>query len=165
MKYKIQKPNAFTLIEALFAVLLIGVAIVSLLGANIALTNANSAGADLSTAEFLIEQIRELTTLLPVVDPQTATTTFGPEAGETTLANYDDVDDFNGASFSPPVNNLGQAINQLSRFTQLVTVENVSAGNFQQTVAAHSSDFVRVTVQVSANSEEIASASWIRARY
>ena len=30
---------------------------------------ANVAGADLSTAEFLVEQIRELTTMLPVVDP------------------------------------------------------------------------------------------------
>ena len=47
-------------------------------------------------AEFLIEQIRELTTLLPVIDEDETTTTLGPETGEAALADYDDVDDFDG---------------------------------------------------------------------
>ena len=50
--------SGFTLVEVLIAVALIGLAIASLLVANISFTKANSAGMDLSTAEVLIEQIR-----------------------------------------------------------------------------------------------------------
>ena len=156
--------RGFSLIEVLFAVLLVGLAIASLMAANGAFTKANGAGTDQSTAEFLVGQIRELTMLLPVVDPETETTTFGPETGET-LATYDDLDDFDGASFSPPINADRAALSQFSAFSQQVKVENVSASNFEQVVADHSSNFVRVTVSVYLNSREISSASWLRARY
>ena len=63
--------NGFSLVEVLIAILLVGLAIASLVTANSALTKANGAGADLSTAEFLIEQMRELTAMLAVIDPQT----------------------------------------------------------------------------------------------
>jgi len=159
-KYK----SGFTLIEVLFAVLLVGLAIASLMAANAAFTKANGAGTDLSTAEFLIGQIRELTMLLPVVDPETELATFGPETGET-LAGYDDLDDFNGATFSPPINAERTTLNEFPAYSQQITVQNVNASNFEQVVANHSSNFVRVTVQVYLNSKQISSASWLRARY
>jgi len=155
--------NGFSLIEALIAVMLVGLAIVSLLAANISFTIANGAGTELSTAEFLIEEIRELTTLLPVIDPQTATSAFGPE--EATLANYDDLDDFDGANFSPPINADRAVLNDFAAFSQQITVENVNAANFEQVVGDHGSSFVRVNVKVFLNSRGISSASWIRARY
>jgi len=155
--------NGFTLVEVLIAVLLVGLAITALLAANGSFTIANGLGADMSTAEFLIEQIRELTALLPVVDPQTETTTFGPE--EAGLANYDDLDDFSDASFSPPINADRQVLNNFAAFSQQVTVENVAAANLEQVVGNHDSSFVRVSVRVLLNSKEISSASWIRARY
>ena len=158
-----QLNSGFSLIEVLIAVILIGVAIASLVGANIAFTKANAAGTDLSTAEFLVEQIRELTTLLPVIDPNTGDSTFGPE--EAILADYDDLDDFDGASFSPPISADRETLNDFAAFTQQITVENVSAANFEQVVYDHYSFFVRVTVKVFLNSREITSANWIRARY
>jgi prepilin-type N-terminal cleavage/methylation domain-containing protein len=157
------KKSGFSLIEVLIAILLVGLAIVSLVAANSAFTKANGAGTDLSTAEFLIEQIRELTTLLAVVDPQSATATFGPE--EATLAGYDDLDDFDGANFSPPISVNKTVLNAFPGFSQRITVENVSPSNFEQVVADHGSPFVRVTVKVFLNSKEISSASWLRARY
>lgn len=157
------RKNGFTLVEVLIALILVGVAIVSLLSANYSLTRANAAGTDLTTAEFLIEQIKELTAMLPVVDPQTDTAVFGAE--EATLAGYDDLDDFNGAVFSPPINAERAVLNELAGFSQRVTVENVSAFNFEQVVAHHSSKFVKVTVKVFLNADEISSTSWIRARY
>jgi prepilin-type N-terminal cleavage/methylation domain-containing protein len=156
--------SGFSLIEVLIAILLIGIAVASLVAANGAFTKANGAGTDLSTAEFLIEQIRELTTLLPVIDPQTEDTTFGPETGET-LAGYDDLDDFDGATFSPPIDVNRNILSNFTAFHQVVTVENVSASNFEQIVGDHSSYFVRVTVSVFLNSKEISSTSWLRARY
>lgn len=155
--------GGFSLIEVLIAILLVGLAIVSLVAANSAFTKANGAGVDLSTAEFIIEQIRELTTPLSVVDPQSGTGTFGPE--EATLAGYDDLDDFDGANFSPPISADRTVLNAFPAFRQRITVENVSSSNFEQVVAHHSSSFVRVTVKVFLNSDEISSASWIRARY
>ena len=157
------KNKGFTLIEVLIAIILVGIAIVSLVAANISFTKANAAGTNLSTAQFVTEQIKELTALLPVVDPNTETSTFGPEEGA--LANYDDLDDFAGAGFSPPINANRETLGELAGFSQQITVENVSAANFEQVVSNHSSDFVRVTVKVLLNSNEISSANWIRARY
>jgi len=159
-KYK----SGFSLIEVLIAILLIGIAVASLVAANSAFTKANGAGTDLSTAEFIIEQIRELTILLPVIDPQTEDATFGPETGET-LAEYDDLDDFDGATFSPPIDVDRNVLSNFAAFHQVVTVENVNASNFEQIVGDHSSYFVRVTVRVYLNSKEISSTSWLRARY
>jgi len=156
--------QGFSLIEVLIATMLVGLAVASLMAANGAFTQANGAGTDLSTAEFLIEQMRELTALLPVIDPESETSTFGPETGET-LATYDDLDDFDNASFSPPINSERTALPEVGAFTQQVTVENVNASNFQQVVADHTSNFVRVTVRIYLNSREISSARWLRARY
>ena len=157
------KKSGFTFIEVLIAIILIGLAIASLVAANSSFTKANSAGTDLSTAEFLIEQIRELTAMLPVIDPQTGTGLFGPE--EPGLANYDDLDDFDGASFSPPISAEREVLDGYAAFSQQITVENVNPANFEEVVSDHSSFFVRVTVKVLLNSKEISSLSWIRARY
>ena len=157
------KREGFSLVEVLVAILLIGLALAALAGGNMAFTNSNGIGTDLSNAEFLLEQIKELTTLLPVFDPQTGTATFGPE--EAALADYDDLDDLNGANFSPPISADRQVLSELAGFSQQVTVENVSDSNFELVVANHSSDFVRVTAKVFLNSVEVSSASWVRARY
>ena len=154
----------FSLIEILIAILLVGLAVAALMAANGALTKANGAGTELSTAEFLLGEIRELTALLPVVDPETEDATFGPETGEA-LANYDDLDDFDGAVFSPPISADRAVLNDSAAFSQQISVENVSASNFQQVVGDHTSDFVRVTVNILLNGRSVSSASWLRARY
>jgi len=135
------KKAGFSLIEVLVAIILVGLAIAALVAAGSSFTRANAAGAELSTAEFLIEQIREMTAMLP----------------------YDDLDDFDGASFCPPVGAGGTVLNDFAAFTQKVTVENVSASDLQQVVG--DSDFIRVSVEVSLNSRPISSVSWIRTRY
>ncbi|MCH7557080.1 MAG: prepilin-type N-terminal cleavage/methylation domain-containing protein [Planctomycetes bacterium] len=156
--------DGFSLIEVLIAILLVGLAIASLVTANSAFTKANGAGVELSTAEFLIEQIRELSILLPVIDPETGIFTFGPEVGET-LADYDDLDDFDGASFSPPIDAGREPLDDLVAYSQQITVENVNASDFEQVEIDHSSFFVRVSVKVFLNSRQISSARWLRARY
>ena len=164
-KYK----SGFSFIEVLIAILLVGLAMASLVASNSAFTKANGAGTDLSTAEFLVEQIRELTALLPVVEPGTPANgvdVFGPESDETTLATYDDLNDFDGLPpFSPPINANKLPLNDLAAYSQQVTVENVSPSNFEDVVADNGSSFVRVTVRVYLNSKEITSASWLRALY
>jgi len=135
------KKHGFSLIEVLIAILLVGLAIASLVVANSSFTKANAAGTDLSTAEFLIEQIRELTV----------------------MTGYDDLDDLDDVSFSPPISADREVLDDFAAFSQQITVENVNAANFEQVVGDHDSAFVRVTVKVFLNSREINSASWLRA--
>jgi len=164
--------KGFSLIEILISVILVGLAITALVAANNSFTMANGAGADLSTAEFLIEQIRELTTLLPVMDPALTPatwTTLGPAGSETSLDMYNDVDDFDGftsSSLAGPIDANRNVLSALSSFTQSVTVERVSQTDFNTVVADSDPDpFVRVTVSITQNGQEISSASWIRASY
>ena len=112
--------------------------------------------------EFLIEQIRELTAMLPVIDPDPGTAIFGPE--EAALADYDDVDDFLNATFSPPISAARLPLNDFSQFSQHVTVQTIEPANLEQVSATHKG-FVRVTVTVSMSSKEISSANWIRATH
>ena len=157
--------GGFSFIEVLIAIILVGIAIASLLAANSSFTKANAAGTELSTAEFLLEQIKELTVMLPAVDPNNGMLTFGPEADEIILADYDDLDDFDGVAFSPPISADRATLSGFAAYTQHITVENVSAGNFEQVVLDHSSYFVRVTAKVFFNSKQVVSADWVRASY
>ena len=159
-----QSKNGFTLIEVMIAVILVGLAIASLVGANGAFTQANGAGTELSTAEFLLEQVKELTSMLSVTDPGTGTDVFGPETGET-LSTYNDLDDFDGQSFSPPIDASRNTLSNFSSFSQQITVQNVNPSDFEQVESDHSTNFVRITVTVSQNSKKICSSSWLRARY
>ena len=159
------KPRGFTLVEVLMAAMLIGLAITALVASSGAFTLYNAAGVDLSTAEFLIEEIRELTAPLSVVDPVSTTTIFGAEAGETTVAAYDDVDDFNGQSFNPPVDVERTQMPEFAAYTQQVAVQNVTPADLTQTAANHTTDLYRVTVTITKGGRTITSASWIRAKY
>jgi prepilin-type N-terminal cleavage/methylation domain-containing protein len=137
------KKHGFTLIEVLIATLLVGLAIASLLVANSSFTKANAAATDLSTAEFLIEQVRE----------------------RSISVNYDNLyglEHFDNVTFSPPISVDGESLNDFAAFSEQITVENVSKSNFEQ-VVAYDSSFIRVTVKVFLNSKQISSASWLRA--
>ncbi len=155
--------NGFTLLECLLATVLIGIAVAALVAANGSFTRINGDAAELSTAEFLIEQIRELTDLLPATDPDFSGWTFGCLEGS--LALYDDVDDFDNRVFNPPITSDRQTLNDFSAYTQEVTVVNINESNFEQVVADNSTAFLKVTVRIMLNGKEISSASWIRARY
>ena len=135
--------SGFTLIEVLVATILVGLAIASLVGANISFSQANGAGSDLSTAEFLAGQIRERMAMM----------------------NYSNLQSLDDAVFSPPIDADGQQLSAFPSFSQQVTVENVSTSDFEQVVADGSSDFVRITVEVSQNNQTLSSTSCVRADY
>jgi len=158
------RKQAFTLVEVLVAIVLLGIAIVTIMTSNVSLSIANNYGTDLTTAEFLVEQIKEMTTLLPVSEPNVALPSFGIETGET-LATYDDLDDFDGLSFLPPIDSQRQTLTAYPAFAQQITVQNVSASDYSQVVSDNSTDFVRVTVTVLQNGGEVTQQTWIRARF
>ena len=135
------RKGGFTLIEVLVAIILVGLAIASLVSASVSHTAINGSGANLSTGEFLLQQAKDLTV----------------------LTEYDDLDSFDDAVYSPPKGADGQNLTGFNAFGQNIIVQNVSNTNFAQVVADNSSDFVRITVTVTLNSKVITLASWIRA--
>ncbi len=137
-----KRRSGFTLIETLFASLLLGLVIAALAAASGSFTMANGYGVDLSTAEFLIEEVRERTANVDV---------------DTLLASYD------GQTFSPPVDVSGADMTDFGQFGQQVEIDYVASGDFANTVTGPT-DFVRVTVTVTKGSQPISSTSWIRAR-
>jgi prepilin-type N-terminal cleavage/methylation domain-containing protein len=142
--------SGFTLIEVLFAVILVGLAIAGLTAANYAFTQANGAGADLSTAEYLAEQIHELTATMTV----------------------DQIYAFNGtgtswrAAINPPVDARNVSLGTtFSAWSQQIKVEKLQKDLSTPDTTSASPSFYRITVQVLRGGKVITSASWIRARY
>ena len=165
MKYLFRKnKSAFTLLEVLVATALIGIAIAALVGSGVSHTKANSFGIETSTAEFLVDEIKSLTASLAVVDPDSEDDIFGPESDESSVIDYDDLDDFDGKIISPPVDVSGAALTDFSGYSQTVTVENVSPADLKTAVADHGSSLVKITVSIDLNNNQLTSASWIRAR-
>jgi type II secretory pathway pseudopilin PulG len=166
-KLKQKHRLGFTMIELMVAMIFIGLAVAALIASTMAFSRANATGINLSTAEFLVEEIRELTTSLPVMDPvfpETKTSgVFGPE-GEASVALYDDVDDFDGQTFNPPIDVHCNPLNNFANFSQTITVESVNPSDLTNVQADYSTLLVRVTVQVALNGEEVSTCSWIRSR-
>lgn len=113
--------RGFTLIEAALATIIIGVGVVSMMQLLGSLTQGNSAAGELTTAMYLADNIQETMAHLSFDDPIYGASHFGPEPGET-LATCNDVDDFDGSSFNPPIDAMRQAIPALSQYTQTVSV-------------------------------------------
>lgn len=137
-----QQNSGFTLVEALFAAMLLGLVIAALAAASGAFTMANGYGLDLSTAEFLIEEVRERT---------------ANESFDNLLTNY------SGQTFNPPKDVTAADMPEFSEFTQQVDIDYVQANNLSQ-VSAVATDFIRVTVTVTKNGKPVNSTSWIRAQ-
>jgi len=149
------KKQAFTLIEVLIAVILVGLAIASLLGANLAFTRANGTGAQLSTAEFLIEQIREQTVMM-------------------TFAILTDTFNSTVKDYSWPVGPIDSKGNVLKDsngnplypgYSQKVTGIYLQSTDFTKPWTTGPMSFYRITVEISLNNKTISSACWIRANY
>lgn len=130
--------GGFTLLEALFATMLIGLVIAALVATSGAFTMANAAGVDLSTSEFLIEEIRELSAMM----------------------SFEELPDLTvNSPYSPPIDVSGQLLNDFAAFEQQVAVENCGL-EFN----APDDDFVRITVTIIKSGRPVSQTSWIRAR-
>ena len=148
------KKQAFTLIEVLIAIILVGLAIASLLGANLAFTRANGSGAQLSTAEFLIEQIREHTVMMTfanLTDTYSTVKDYSWPVGPIG-SNGEVLKDSNGNPLYPG-------------YSQKVTGIYLQSTDFTKPWTTGPMSFYRITVEISLNNKTVSSACWIRANY
>jgi type II secretory pathway pseudopilin PulG len=113
--------RGFTLIEAALATVIVGVGLLAMVQLIGSLTAQNQAAHQMTTARLLASNVQEAMAGLTFNDPAYANTYFGPEPGET-LPFYNDVDDFDGRTFSPPIDATRGAVAQLGQYSQEVTV-------------------------------------------
>lgn len=102
--------RGFTLMETALTTVIIGVGVLALIDAQQAFMRTNAWSTQAATATYLANEIREMARKLPRHDPVTglyttgtppATTLngWGPEPGEVTARDFDDIDDFDGMLF------------------------------------------------------------------
>src|SRR5213079_2572172 len=108
--------RGFTLIEAAIVTVLVGVGVVSIIELLAVGSNANRISQNTVSAVNLASSIHELSLALAYTDPQSPGH-WGVENGEA-LATYDDIDDLDGQSFSPPIDARRQTISNLTNWTQ-----------------------------------------------
>jgi len=148
----------FTLVEVLMAAAIMGILFVALMEALRTGLQMLEQSQRTTVASVLAEEVYQMTLALPVADPQEPTH-WGAEAGES--APFDDVDDFDGAVFSPPRNADGNVIAGMEDYEQQVTVVSVSEDDLDEVVADGASGVARVTVVVTCGDTEMCRMSWL----
>jgi prepilin-type N-terminal cleavage/methylation domain-containing protein len=166
----------FTLIETALATVIIGVGVLALVESQQAFIKSNGWSTHAATANYLANEVRELTRRLPRHDPvnglysqtshgSTSLLGWGPEAGESAVTDFDDIDDFDGLRLSyngtagltdhdlpGPIDAFGQIIPQINNdgtvaldrqgeplplqgWSQEVRVQKVNPANYGQVMA------------------------------
>jgi hypothetical protein len=161
--------------EAALATIIVGVGITGLMTLSAALTDQNAAAGRMSTALLLASNVQEAMEGLSFNDPAYASLYFGPEPGEL-LASYDDLDDFDGRTFTPPIDAARQPVAALGQYSQAVSVVPVYGNKLNSNLNPAAPDLpktaytgaVRVTIRVlykrptGVVDEEVYRTSWIR---
>ncbi len=158
-----RRSAGFTLIEAALTTIIIATGVLAILAAQQAYYKKNDWAQKAGTAQLLANEIREMTMYLPQHDPVTGDANIGPEINESSVQDFDDLDDFAGSVdivsgrgtgmiFNPPINALREQIQDIYGWEQHVMVENVRPDNISVspglTQPLGSTDLVRMTVTV-----------------
>ena len=115
--------SAFTLLETMFAMIIIGVGVLAFVDAQASFQKSNAWSSQAATGMLLANEVRELAQRLGRHDPVTGLvltgtnpgvlTGWGRETGEITIDDIDDLDDLDGVTFGDggtfagPVNAFG----------------------------------------------------------
>ncbi|MSR40307.1 MAG: hypothetical protein EXS10_00165 [Phycisphaerales bacterium] len=152
------RTRGFTLIETALATVIVGTGVLAIVSAQQAFFLKNEWSTHASTAERLGNEFREMTWRLPAHDPVTGTTFWGPEPDETSLEDYDDLDDFDGeggtgtvwssAIGNGPVAAARAVIDKMEGWSQEVTVECVDPFDIVVRVDDNATDMIRMLVTV-----------------
>ena len=148
----------FTLIDTSMATIMGGIGVASLMSAIAASTRVNNDAKTLTTASFLLQEVREMTADLPFEDPDEEEI-WGPE--EVAPANYDDLNDYLQIEFSPPVAADGTTLNQLNAWSQSIRVVSVDENNVRIVTAPGSTGMARLEATISLNGVTVLEGTWL----
>jgi Tfp pilus assembly protein PilV len=143
--------RGLTLVEAVMACLVVSILMVSAMRAAGMVARYQFVTSDRARARFLAGQLMTDVLSYSYQDPL-VTPVFGIEIGEvaTNKTTFNDVDDFNGWSESPPQDRDGNTMSELNGWRRSVSVAWVSSANLS-TVSASETGIKRITVTVSKN--------------
>lgn len=161
--------RGFTMIEAGLTTIIVGIGISAAMSMFGACGMQNISASQMTTAMMLADNIQEAITNLSFSDPITGSTTFGPEGGET-LATYDDVDDFDGQTISPPIDSTRASLSDLSQYSQVISVTPVDPNNLLTTLSKTTTTRSAVRVQVkilfkqtpTSSAQELYRTDWVK---
>ena len=145
--------------ETGLATMIIGLGVVSVLQLTTKLTVSQITAVDMTIAVNLANNVHELTYNLHFTDP-TNPTHWGPESGET-LATFNDNDDFDGQTFSPPIDARRQTIANLKGWSQTVTVRNADINSLTTLVPNGTSKAERITATITHNGQQVYQEIWL----
>lgn len=137
-----------TLVEVMISILIVGVVIVPAVGVFTRTASNYNKQAIKDRAFLLASDLISEIVQQNFTDPETGEQTFGPE--EASRASFDDVDDYNGFSESPPVSMNDSQLADSDLFTRTVGVEYVvlNSGAMEQTSGNSLSNAKLITVNV-----------------
>ncbi len=164
--------EGFTLIETALAIIIVGVGVLAIMAAQQAFHQQNAWSTHASTATWLGNEIREMTMHLPRHDPVTGQAYWGPEPWETSVEDYNDLDDFDGAVFSAdlgngPINARREIIPNMDGWSQTVHVFHVDPFDITSVQPHFSTEMIMVEVIVEyrgsndTDPTEVTRISWI----
>jgi len=137
----------FTLTEVMIASVVIGIGVsASLFGMSSSLETSGRS-EDMLTGMALAENIFQLTQGLAFSDPESEDG-FGPEMGETGVDDYDDVNDFDGSTFAPPLDARGDEIVSLTGWSQEIGVFCIDLESMERLETPEETGLVEIEVTV-----------------
>jgi MSHA pilin protein MshD len=137
-----------TLVEAVAAILTLGIAIPPLVGLFTEVASSTVDHTYQGVARAYANALMEEIVSKEFEDADESSGSFGTEEGA--RASFDDVDDFDGLSNSPPERITGADLDEYGGFTRGATVDNVTAADPDPATPAAdgSTDFKRIRVTV-----------------
>ena len=130
--------GAFTLLEAMLAIVIVGLGITGLLMVAASGTTVNAYGNELSAAVLLAEELRAMTDVMP----------------------YDNLTALNGATFNG-VDAHGDNVPNMQQYQQTLDIAEVSPTSL---TASSGTDMIKITATVSKNTTDLIQISWLRVR-
>ena len=131
---------AFTLMEVVFAIMIVGLGVVAMMGVFASGTRVNGYGNHLSTGVFLADELRSMT----------------DEVEFDYLLDYDN-QTFNGVDAG------GNSVAGLASYQQQLDVTAVNPADMSEYIGPDP-EIIRLKAIVSRNGEEVTRTSWLRRR-
>ena len=142
--------RAFTLVEVVLTILIVGVGLVASVRALPVLLQVSQATQTHMVAQQLAADMLAEIAMLPYADPD-GDAGFGREPAESAInrADFDDVDDYDGWEASPPQKKDGSTEPDCHGYTRAVIVQSTNPNDFNNIEGDNITKPKRITITVS----------------
>lgn len=137
--------RGFSLVEAMVSAGIVGVMLVASVNLLGSAARTRAADSERRTALFLAHQLLSEVQQQDYKDGSLLAVLFGPELGESSRAQYDDVDDYNNYREKPPTDRDGAAMPGLDKWQRKVKVYWVYPDTLAESLTDTGLEIIEVT--------------------